>query len=84
MKKQKDSMEVLFLLKQHMKERRCSLLESFETYKSPERFKSTKIHLDEYIKVLNSIEFFMDEAKIYKCLECFEVSSKGTLSYLTF
>ena len=67
-------MEVLFRLKQHIKERRCSLLKSFEAYKSSERFKSTKIHLDEYIKVFNSIEFFMDETNIYKCLECFEVS----------
>lgn len=67
-----------------MKERRCTLLESFEAYKSSERFKSTKIHLDEYIKVLNSIDFYMDDTEIYKCLECFEVSSKDTLSYITF
>lgn len=60
------------------------MLESFEAYKSSERFKNTKIHPDEYMKVLNSINFDISESSLNKCLNCFELSSEDKLDYKIF
>lgn len=74
-------MEVLYRLKQFVKKRQCSLLESFETYKSYDRFKNTNLHPEEFMKVLTSIEFDISEASLYKCLDWFEYWSKDKIDY---
>lgn len=67
-----------------MKERQCTLMESFEAYKPFERFRNTQLHPDEYLKVLKSITYSISETSLYKCLECFQLTSKETLDYIEF
>lgn len=82
--KQKHSTEVLYKIKQFLKRRHCSLLESFQTYKSYEKFKNTEIHPEEYLKVLLSIGLEISENSMYKCLACFEYSSVDKIDYTIF
>lgn len=82
--KQKHSMEILYRIKQYIKRRHCSLLESFETYKSYDKFKNTEIHPEEFLKVLLSIGFDISENSLYKCLACFEYSSVDKIDYTKF
>jgi Ca2+-binding EF-hand superfamily protein len=72
-------MEILYRLKQHIKKRHCSLLESFQAYKSYDRFKNTELHPEEFLKVLLSIKFDISEISLYKCLDCLE-----SLDYVEF
>ena len=77
-------MEELYRLKQHVKKRQWTLLESFYAYKDPERYKNTELHVDEYFKVLESIEFKISEENLYRCLDWFEFSSKDRIDYTKF
>jgi Ca2+-binding EF-hand superfamily protein len=77
-------MEVLYKLKQFVKRRHCSLFESFNTYKSYDRFKNTELHLEEYLKVLLSIGFEISENSLERCLKIFEYSSAEKIDYTLF
>lgn len=77
-------MEVLFRLKQFIKQRHCSLLESFEAYKSYDKYKNTDLHPEEFLKVLLSIGFEISHNSLYKCLDCFEYSSRDKIDYNKF
>ena len=77
-------MEELYRLKQFVKKRQWTLLQSFYTYKDPARYKNTELHVDEYYKVLESIEYKISEENLYKCLDWFEFSSKDRIDYTKF
>ena len=77
-------MEELYRLRRFMKEKHCTLLESFQTYKDDDKFKNTDLFPDEFLKVLNSIGFKIAESSLYKCLECFETTSQGKVDYINF
>lgn len=69
-------MEVLYRLRQFMRKKQCTLLESFKAYKDDEKYKSSELHVEEFLKVLLSINFDITDSDLYKCLDCFEFTSK--------
>ena len=77
-------MEVLYRLKKHMRNREWTLLDSFKVYKDPAKYKNSELHVDEYYKVLESINFDISEQNLYKWLDCFEFSSKDRIDYTKF
>jgi Ca2+-binding EF-hand superfamily protein len=84
LEKQKHWLEVIYKLKQFVKRRHCSLFESFNTYKSYDRFKNTELHPEEYLKVLLSIGFEISENSLIRCLDTFEYSSAEKIDYTMF
>lgn len=84
LEKQKHCMEVMHKIKQFVKRRHCSLFESFQTYKSYERFRNTELHPEEFLKVLLSIGFEISENSLYRCLDTFEYSSADKIDYTVF
>jgi Ca2+-binding EF-hand superfamily protein len=84
LEKQKHWLEIIYKIKQFVKRRHCSLLESFNTYKSYDRFKNTELHPDEYLKVLLSIGFEISENSLFRCLDTFEYSSAEKIDYTIF
>lgn len=60
------------------------MLESFEVYKKYDKYKNTDLHPEEFLKVLHSIDFDITENSLYKCLDCFEYSTKDKIDYTKF